>query len=205
MNEQLDTAALLIIDVQNDFCPQGALAVPEGDQIIPVINQWSSLFAAQSRPVIATQDWHPEGHISFASRPIQPGQERGIWPDHCVQGTVGAELHPALNKKPINLILRKGFRTSIDSYSAFFENDRTTPTGLEGYLKYLGIDTLYLCGLATDYCVKYSALDARSLGYQVYILEHGVRGVDYPAGSLAQALTELQAAGVRFIHEDLPS
>jgi nicotinamidase/pyrazinamidase len=210
---QFTQSALLIIDVQNDFCPPrplqdgslsapGALAVPGGNEIIPVINRLSNLFEQQGAPVVATQDWHPAGHCSFASAlpNAATGQERGIWPDHCVQGSVGAELHPALDQHPIRLIIRKGFRSYLDSYSAFFENDHHTPTGLEGYLKVLGITQLYLTGLATDYCVKYSALDARRLGFTVSVIADAVRGVDYPAGSLQQALEEMTAAGVQFIN-----
>jgi len=204
-------AALLIIDVQNDFCPPyrnsdgtlsepGALAVPGGNEIIPLINQLSAQFEAHFAPIVATQDWHPQNHCSFASSPVSGGQERGIWPDHCVQGSRGAELHPDLNQKPIRLIIRKGFRPYLDSYSAFFENDHTTPTGLEGYLKGLGITRLYLTGLATDYCVAYSALDARRLGFSVSVIADAVRGVDYPAGSVRKALEAMEAAGIAFIN-----
>ena len=154
------TAALIVIDVQNDFCPGGALAVPEGDQIIPGINALMAEFAA----VILTQDWHPADHLSFASQhrgraPMEltqmPYGPQVLWPDHCVQASRGAEFHPALNTTRADLILRKGFRRQIDSYSAFFENDRVTPTGLEGYLKTRGITTLTLVGLATDFCVHF--------------------------------------------------
>lgn len=203
-------SALLIIDVQNDFCPPrrdrdgtlsepGALAVPGGNDIVGVINRLSNIFEQSSAPIVATQDWHPPKHCSFASSPVSAGQERGIWPDHCVQGSNGAELHPELDQKPIRLIVRKGFRLHLDSYSAFFENDHSTPTGLEGYLRSLEITNLFLTGLATDYCVKYSALDARRLGFQVSLISDAVRGVDVPAGSIQNALEDLQKAGVQCI------
>mgnify|MGYP005842110089 CR=1 FL=1 len=204
-------SALLIIDVQNDFCPSyrtsgeaisepGALAVPGGNDIIPLINELSAQFEKHFAPIVATQDWHPQNHCSFASSSGSTGQEQGIWPDHCVQGTRGAELHSELNQNPIRLIIRKGFRPYLDSYSAFFENDHQTPTGLEGYLKGLGITHLYFTGLATDYCVKYSALDARRLGFAVSVISDAVRGVDYPAGSLSQALEAMKRAGVALIN-----
>ncbi|WP_304223250.1 bifunctional nicotinamidase/pyrazinamidase [Gracilinema caldarium] len=202
--------ALLIIDVQNDFCPPyhnkdgsisepGALAVAGANEILGPINMLSALCEKQGVPVIATQDWHPRNHCSFSSTHAAPGEEQGIWPDHCVQGTKGADFHPELNLNPIRLIVRKGFRPYLDSYSAFFENDRCTPTGLEFYLKGLGVSKIVVTGLATDYCVKYSALDARRLGFEVMIVSDAVRGVDYPAGSLQKALVELETAGVSFI------
>jgi len=203
-------AALLIIDVQIDFCrayttqdgtfsQPGTLAVPGGNEIVPVINQLASHFAKHYAPVVATQDWHPQGHCSFASSPATTGTKRGIWPDHCVQGTWGAALHFELDQKPIRLMIRKGFRPHLDSYSTFFENDHITPTGLEGYLKSLGVTHLYLTGLATDYCVKYSALDACRLGFTVSVISEAVRGVNYPEGSIQQALEEMKTAGVAFI------
>ncbi|AEJ20025.1 bifunctional nicotinamidase/pyrazinamidase [Gracilinema caldarium] len=203
-------AALLIIDVQNDFCPSyrtkdgtlsqpGALAVPGGNEIIPIINHLASKFDKHHAPIVATQDWHPQGHCSFASSPATAGGEQGMWPDHCVQGSWGAELHSELNQNPIRLMIRKGFRSYLDSYSAFFENDHITPTGLEGYLKNLEITSLYLTGLATDYCVKYSALDARRIGFTVSVISEAVRGVDYPADSIQQAMKEMKNAGVAFI------
>ena len=178
-------SALIIIDVQNDFCPGGALSVEGGDEVIAPLNSLSSLFAAAGGRVVATQDWHPAGHVSF-----------GIWPEHCVCGEKGAELHSALDLKNINLIIRKGFRINLDSYSAFFENDRETSTGLDGYLKALSIDTLVLGGLATDYCVLYSALDAVKLGYKTIVASDAVRGVNYPANSVELALKQLKEAGV---------
>ena len=162
--------ALIVIDVQNDFCPGGALAVPEGDTIVPGINELISDFAA----VILTQDWHPAGHSSFASShtgkaPYDTTKmsygPQVLWPDHCVQGSVGAEFHSGLATDAADLIIRKGFRAEIDSYSAFFENDQTTPTGLEGYLRSRGVSDLTIVGLATDFCVNFSATDAARLGY----------------------------------------
>ena len=196
--------ALCIIDVQNDFCPGGSLEVPKGDEVVPVINSISSLFTE----VVATKDWHPEGHISFASS--HPGKnpmdtiEKGgepeiLWPDHCVKGTEGAEFYPDLVVNPITLILHKGFRKDLDSYSAIFENDHTTPTGLEFYLKGLNIDELFLCGLAADVCVYFSVLDALKQGFKVNLIEDAVRGVDQPAGSLGEAMDRMRKEGARFL------
>jgi nicotinamidase/pyrazinamidase len=181
-------SGLLIIDIQNDFCPGGALAVKDGDRVIEPLNRLSSLFAANGGRVIATQDWHPANHVSFEA----------TWPSHCVQGTTGAAFHASLDLKPVNLIVRKGFRQELDSYSAFFENDRKTSTGLDGYLKALSIDTLVIGGLATDYCVFYSALDAAALGYKTITASDAVRGVDYPAGSTERALKTMEEAGITF-------
>ena len=192
--------ALVVIDVQNDFCPGGALAVPGGDEILPVVNR---LIAAHEH-VILTQDWHPEGHSSFASQhggknPFDtvemPYGVQTLWPDHCVQGTQGAAFHPALERTKAELIIRKGFRRSIDSYSAFFENDRTTPTGLNGYLRERGIGELTLVGLATDFCVAFSALDAARLGFKVKVEMEGCRAIDL-GGSLADMTERMRAAGV---------
>ncbi|EEX09211.1 pyrazinamidase/nicotinamidase [Ruegeria lacuscaerulensis ITI-1157] len=196
------THALIVIDVQNDFCPGGALAVPNGDEIVAPINAMMPDFDA----VILTQDWHPAGHSSFASS--HPGKApydlvempygpQILWPDHCVQGTPGAEFHPDL-RTDADLILRKGFRSAIDSYSAFFENDRTTPTGLEGYLRNRGIDRLTLVGLATDFCVHYSAVDAARLGFDVTVRTDACRAIDLD-GSLAAAKQAMQTAGVALI------
>ena len=199
-------SALLIIDVQNDFCPGGTLAVNNGDKIIEPLNRLSSLFAANGGRVIATQDWHPADHASFASshENKKPGdsidlgevKDQILWPDHCVQGRTGADFNGDLDQKPVNFIIRKGFRRGLDSYSAFFENDRKTSTGLDGFLKALSIDTVVLGGLATDYCVLYSALDAAGLGYKTIVAIDAVRGVDYPAGSTERALKTLEEAGV---------
>lgn len=198
--------ALLIADVQNDFCPGGALAVPDGDAIVPVVNTLSEAFDH----VLMTQDWHPPGHQSFASShsghdpydviEVEYG-EQILWPDHCVQGTEGADFHPDLNLTPVELLIRKGFRPHIDSYSAFYENDRETPTGLTGYCRERGIDTLYVCGLATDFCVKWTALDGRKEGFEVYVIEDAARGIDQD-GSLAQAWDEMNEAGVQVISAD---
>jgi nicotinamidase/pyrazinamidase len=192
---------LLVIDVQNDFCPSGALAVGDGDAVVPVINRLSRRF----NHVVLTQDWHPVGHSSFASAhpgsaPFQtvmmPYGEQTLWPDHCVQGTSGAAFHPQLSTERAELVIRKGFRGEIDSYSAFYENDRRTPTGLSGYLRDRGFQRLFLVGLATDYCVHYSAVDARRLGFETVVVEAGCRAIDL-MGSLASAWTAMQQAGVQ--------
>lgn len=192
--------ALIVIDVQNDFCPGGALAVTGGDEIIARINALMAEFSC----VVLTQDWHPANHASFAanhpgaapfSLTPMPYGPQVLWPTHCVQGTKGAEFHPNLRTDPAQLVIRKGFRAGIDSYSAFFENDKTTATGLHGYLQDRGARKLTLVGLATDYCVAYSALDAAKLGYQVTVLEGACRAIDLN-GSLAAAMTETRAAGV---------
>ncbi len=191
---------LIIVDVQNDFCPGGALAVPEGDAVIPVIQRIAPLF----HHVILTQDWHPEGHTSFASsyvtrRPFEQVElsygPQTLWPDHCIQGTLGAEFHPALHLPQAELILRKGFRPHVDSYSAFFENDHTTPTGLDGYLRERGFRRVFLAGLAYDYCVHYSALDARRAGLEAVVLYDACRAIDLEA-SEARIAAEFAQAGV---------
>jgi nicotinamidase/pyrazinamidase len=192
--------ALIVIDVQNDFCPGGALAVAEGDQIINRINGLMGDFAT----VVLTQDWHPATHASFAanhpgaapfSLVTMPYGPQVLWPTHCVQGTAGAEFHRDLHTDPAQLIVRKGFRPEIDSYSAFFENDHTTATGLEGYLRSRGVTAVTLVGLATDYCVAYSALDAARLGFRATVPEGASRAIDLN-GSLAEAREKMQAAGV---------
>ena len=202
-----DERVLLIIDVQNDFCPGGSLAVDDGDAVVPVANR---LMPGFSR-VIATQDWHPRDHVSFASshpgrKPLDVVDAAGIgqvlWPDHCMQGTRGAELHPRLDPGRIELMLRKGLRRRLDSYSAFFESDHTTDTGLRFYLKGLRARELFLCGLATDYCVLATALDARRLGFRVTLVRDGCRGVDYPRGSIEKALAAMEEAGVRFVDSE---
>jgi nicotinamidase/pyrazinamidase len=191
---------LLVVDVQNDFCAGGALAVPGGDEVVVKINRLATAFAH----VLLTQDWHPPGHSSFASqhpghRPFDtiqlPYGAQTLWPDHCVQGSHGAELHPELAIAHAELILRKGYRAEVDSYSAFYENDRRTPTGLAGYLRERGLRRLFLAGLATDYCVHYSALDGRREGFEVVLLLDACRGLD-TNGSLARALSAMRAAGV---------
>jgi nicotinamidase/pyrazinamidase len=189
--------ALIVIDVQNDFCPGGALAVTGGNEIVAGINALMDDFAS----VILTQDWHPAGHSSFASThnadPFTtyeaPYGTQVLWPDHCIQGTDGAAFHPALNTHG-DLIIRKGYNSAIDSYSAFFENDKTTPTGLAGYLRARGIDTLIIVGLALDYCVNYSAQDAAKLGFKTTVLTDLCRAID--ASSEATARTEMKALGV---------
>jgi len=194
---------LLVIDVQNDFCPGGALAVADGDAVVPVINRLARQFAH----LVLTQDWHPAGHSSFASQhpaaaPFQniamPYGPQTLWPDHCVQGTPGAAFHPGLAADRAELIIRKGFRREIDSYSAFFENDLTTPTGLAGYLRERGLRRLFLVGLATDFCVHYSAMDARRLGFEAIVVDAGCRAIDL-AGSLVAAHAQWAEAGVQRI------
>jgi nicotinamidase/pyrazinamidase len=199
-------SVLLVIDVQNDFCPGGALAVSGGDQVIAPILQ----IAPRFDHIVLTQDWHSANHTSFAS--AHPGKQpfesidmpygpQTLWPDHCVQQTTGAEFHPALHLPRAELILRKGFRPQIDSYSAFFENDRTTPTGLAGYLRERGLTRVFLCGLAYDYCVGYSALDARRLGFEPVILQDACRAIDLN-GSVAKIEAEFASAGVQLIRSD---
>ncbi|HYW35882.1 MAG TPA: bifunctional nicotinamidase/pyrazinamidase [Balneolaceae bacterium] len=200
--------ALLIIDVQNDFCPGGSLEVPDGDQIVPVINKLSSQFDA----VIQTRDWHPEGHSSFASshddkEPFEttemPYGRQVLWPDHCVQNSQGAEFHPDLNTRNTQLIIRKGFRENIDSYSAFFANDHETSTGLSGYLRERNINKIFVAGLATDFCVKWSVMDGLDEGFEVTVIEDAVKGIDIE-GSVAEAWNEMEAAGAdRISSKDL--
>lgn len=198
--------ALIIIDVQNDFCPGGKLAVPKGDEIIPIINSLLPRFSH----VVQTQDWHPRDHLSFASN--HPGKseyesvqlsygDQVLWPDHCVQGTNGADFHPELITDHTQLIIRKGFRKEIDSYSAFFENDQKTKTGLDGFLKNLEIKKLFLCGLATDFCVKWTALDAIKLEYEVHLIEDAVAAIDLN-GSEAAAINEMESSGVHFVSSE---
>lgn len=191
---------LLVVDVQNDFCPGGALAVPNGDDVVEPINTLMDSCDC----VVQTQDWHPKEHLSFASNhsekepfnTIEMGYgEQVLWPDHCIQGTKGSEFHPKLKNKPSQLIIRKGFRKEIDSYSAFFENDHETVTGLHGYLQARNVDELVVTGLATDFCVKWSVLDALKLGYKVTLIEDAVRGIDMD-GSVDAAFHEMKEAGV---------
>ncbi len=199
----MKTKALLVIDVQNDFCPGGALAVTDGDSIVPLING----MMADYDVVLMTQDWHPAGHSSFAtSHPDRSAFEmidmpygpQVLWPDHCVQGSQGAAFHPDLNTTRADMIIRKGFTPSIDSYSAFFENDRNTPTGLEGYLRTRGITEIDMVGLATDFCVCYSALDAARLGFKTRVLTNACRAIDMD-GSLNTALAEMRNAKVEIV------
>src|SRR3979409_166325 len=196
-----DEDLLLIIDVQNDFCPGGALAVADGDAVVPVVNRLAQRFDH----VVLTQDWHPSGHSSFAtshpgSAPFEtismPYGQQTLWPDHCVQGTLGSAFHPQLKTERAELVIRKGFRPAIDSYSAFYENDRRTPTGLAGYLRERGFRRVFLAGLATDFCVYYSAVDACRLGFDVALIEQGCRGINLN-GSLDAAWAAMAAAGVQ--------
>ena len=201
-----NTDALLVIDVQPDFMPGGALAVPDGDAVVPVINR----LLERMPHAIATQDWHPPGHASFASthtgrRPFETIElaygAQTLWPDHCIQGSAGAALHPDLDLRRVELILRKGFRLGIDSYSAFRENDRATLTGLQSYLRERGITRVFLAGLARDYCVQYTAEDALEQGFDVLILEDACRAIDAAAAALqGQRLAE---RGARSIVTDL--
>ena len=200
-----DRDILVIVDLQMDFCPGGALAVPQGDQIVPLVNRLAAEFAH----VVLTQDWHPRGHSSFASShsarqpfdtiDLSYGQQI-LWPDHCVQGTTGAAFHPDLDVPHAELVLRKGFRTAIDSYSAFFENDHRTPTGLVGYLKERRFERVTLCGLATDFCVFYSAIDGRQAGFEVTVVTGACRGIDID-GSLSQAMRAMNEAGVTLLSQ----
>ena len=203
------TAALIVIDVQNDFCPGGALEVADGDSVVPVANEL--LTDGDRYPIrVLTQDWHPSDHLSFAVN--NPGHEpyevievsygpQILWPTHCVQRSAGAAFHPDLNTGRADMIVRKGFRPSVDSYSAFFENDHNTPTGLDGYLRARGVDTLTMVGLATDFCVRYSAVDGARLGYPVTVDLRGCRAIDLD-GSLDDAIAEMTAAGVTLIGTD---
>jgi nicotinamidase/pyrazinamidase len=195
--------ALIVIDVQNHFCPGGALAVAGGDEILPEVNR----LIAEHAHVILTQDWHPADHSSFASAHpgkapfgtvMMPYGEQTLWPDHCVQGDPGAAFHPDLVWTKAELVIRKGFRRDIDSYSAFFENDRRTPTGLGGYLSERGIGKVTLCGLATDFCVGFSALDAVKGGLDTTVVLSACRGIDL-GGSLAAMTGRMRDAGVRLI------
>jgi nicotinamidase/pyrazinamidase len=192
---------LLVVDVQRDFAAGGALAVPDGDAVVPAINA----LAADYANIVLTQDWHTPDHASFASR--HPGRQpfetvamsygpQVLWPDHCVMGTPGAELHPGLDLPRAQLVLRKGYHRWVDSYSAFLEADRTTPTGLEAYLRARGLGEIHLCGLATDFCVAWSALDARRLGFEVTVIDRACRAIDLD-GSLDRAWRDMAAAGVR--------
>jgi nicotinamidase/pyrazinamidase len=203
MTLETEYAAFIAIDVQNDFCPGGALAVDAGHEVVVHINRLMPRFGVR----VLTQDWHPADHRSFAAShegaaPFSTTQmhygTQVLWPVHCVQGTSGAEFHPELDTDAADLILRKGFRSAIDSYSAFFENDRTTTTGLAGYLRERGVEEIWLGGLATDFCVAYTALDAARLGFSVTVVEDACRAIDLD-GSLDAALAQMRAQGVRFV------
>ena len=197
---------LLAVDVQNDFCPGGALAVPQGDEVVPVVNRLGEHF----RHVVMTQDWHPRDHRSFASahpgrKPFEtielPYGRQTLWPDHCVQNTSGAAFHPRLHLPHTEMVVRKGFRRDIDSYSAFRENDQRTTTGLAGYLRERGFARVFLAGLATDFCVHYSAVDARREGFAAVVIEDGCRAIELD-GSLAAAWQRMQSAGVERLTSD---
>ena len=204
MNDTTNEREVLIVtDPQRDFCPGGALAVPRGDEIVPEVNRLARGFAH----VILTQDWHPPGHASFAS--AHPGHRpfdtielsygaQTLWPDHCVQGSEGAAFHPGLDIPRAELVIRKGYHPGVDSYSAFRENDRKTPTGLAGYLRERGFQRVMLCGLALDYCVFFSVIDARAAGFDAAVALRASRAIDL-AGSLARALAAMRAAGVRLL------
>jgi nicotinamidase/pyrazinamidase len=200
------TDALLVIDLQNDFCPGGALDIAGGDEIVPLVNALARAFPH----VLLTQDWHPAGHISFASahpgaKPYQtittPYGTQTLWPDHCVQNTRGAKFHPALDIPHAELVLRKGFRANIDSYSAFLENDHFTPTGLAGYLRERGLTRLFLCGLAYDFCVRFSAVDGTALDFECLVIEDATRAVKLP-GSIDATRRAFAEAGIQRIQSE---
>lgn len=197
------SAALLLIDLQNDFCPRGALAVSEGDRVIPIALKAIDIAQHQGMPIVATQDWHPAHHGSFASQSGgnvgEVGELAGLaqvwWPDHCVQGSTGAQFHPSLDSNAFDHVVQKGTDESIDSYSAFFDNGQKASTELHQWLQHHQIDKLYIMGLATDYCVKFSVLDALRLGYQVVVITDGCRGVNIHPDDSSAALQEMQAHG----------
>ncbi len=207
MTEKItDRDVLLVVDVQNDFCPGGNLPVPNGDEVVPIVNRLGSRFAH----VVLTQDWHPHGHQSFASshpgrKPFEtitlPYGDQVLWPDHCVQGTTGAEFHGRLQVPHAELVLRKGYHRTIDSYSAFFENDRTTPTGLSGYLRERGLRRLFVAGLALDFCVRYSAEDAHRAGFGVVVIDDACRAIDVE-GSAAATRRSLAELGIPLTRAD---
>ena len=198
-----DADVLVVVDIQNDFCPGGSLAVPRGDEVVPIVNR----LAVPFKNVVLTQDWHPRGHLSFASthagkRPydtitVAYGPQI-LWPDHCVQGTPGAEFHKSLDIPQAGLVLRKGIHRAIDSYSTFYENDRETPTGLLGYLRERGLARIFLAGLAFDFCVRYSAEDARREGFTVFVVEDACRGIDVD-GSVAATRRAFADLSVRCV------
>jgi len=206
MNKKINKA-LLVVDIQNDFCPGGRLAVTEGDKVIPIINRIMPVFDK----VVGTQDWHPENHESFAvNHPDKQiydiidlhGIEQVLWPVHCVQGTTGADFHPDLNINELDLIIRKGTHPGVDSYSTFMDNDKKLKTGLEGYLKGLDIERVYIAGLATDYCVLYSALDSSHYGFETIVIVDACRGVNVPSGSVEQALEKMKSKDIKIINAE---
>jgi nicotinamidase/pyrazinamidase len=196
--------ALIILDVQNDFCPNGALPISEGHLVVPVINS----IAGAYNTIVATQDWHPRGHVSFASahpgkkvfeQIVLDGTDQTLWPDHCVAGTDGASLHPGLDTSAIDCIIRKGTNPLVDSYSAFLENDKKTETGLSGYLTARSIKHVFICGLATDFCVYYSAMDAVHFGFAVSVIIDACRGINIPAGSIDTVISDMKKHGIKII------
>lgn len=200
-------SALIMVDLQNDFCYGGSLAVPEGDAVIPIANELQNYFDL----IVATKDWHPENHMSFAVN--HPGKNIGeivyvhglpqvLWPAHCIQNTKGAEFHPKLNTEKINYIFYKGTDPAVDSYSAFFDNEHLRATGLGDYLRNLNVQVVYLMGLATDYCVKYSCLDALKLGFEVFVIEDACRGVELTLGDIKKAKAEMQNLGAKLINSN---
>jgi nicotinamidase/pyrazinamidase len=202
--KKINKNALLLVDIQNDFCPGGSLEVPQGDAIVPLANELQACFDL----VVATQDWHPADHMSFASN--QAGHTPGdvievhglsqvLWPAHCVQGSLGAQFHPALNVSKIDKIIHKGADRLIDSYSAFFDNAHLLSTGLGDYLRDHGVKSIFLMGLATDYCVKYSCIDAVNLGFDVYLIIDACRGIDLQVGDVNKAIDEMRCSGVKII------
>lgn len=204
MGNLLQQSALLLVDLQNDFCPGGLFAVPAGDSIIPIANTLQTFVPL----VIATQDWHPQDHLSFAEN--HPGKAIGdtvmldgipqtLWPVHCVQGTQGAEFHPDLNRARIQHVVHKGTDKTVDSYSAFFDNAHKRTTGLHDYLQSKNITNLYILGLTTEYCVKYSVLDALQLGYQITVIEDACKGIGLRANDIADAVADMKAAGATFL------
>jgi len=201
-----DTDALIIVDMQNDFMPSGALAVNGGDEIVVPINRLAQEFHSRDSLIVMTQDWHPPNHLSFASahgmKPYAPYESEGIgpvlWPDHCVQGTAGADFHPQIQVKLANAIIRKGYHMAVDSYSTFIENDKKTHTGLSGYLNALGKERVFLCGLALDYCVYHSAVDGRDLGFEVVVPIDLTRAIDSPPGRLSETLKIMAERQVEF-------
>jgi nicotinamidase/pyrazinamidase len=203
--------ALIIVDIQNDFMPGGALPVEEGDQIIDSINIVAQIFKKNKGLIILTQDWHPEDHLSFASSHLdkEPGDEfesEGIgpilWPDHCVQGSKGADFHDKLKVNLAHAIIRKGYNSNVDSYSGFIENDKKSETGLAGFLKSLNIKRLFICGLALDYCCYFTALDGINFGFEVYFLVNLTRGIDLPPGNISKSLQDMSNKGVKFATKD---
>ena len=203
MNFEKD-CSLIIVDMQNDFCPDGSLAVNEGNKIVKKINSLQTMFSS----IVLTQDWHPLDHLSFASNqnnkiPYETVEMsygvQVLWPNHCVQGTFGAEFHKDLDTSKANMIIRKGYRKQIDSYSAFYENDKKTLTGLDGFLKQNNIKKVYLCGLALDFCVYYSAIDATNLGYETYVILNATKAIDLD-GSKNKSLKDMEIKNVNLIH-----